>query len=72
MGDKMNIDIRSYIKTNFNNSTKSDIKKSVEEAIKKGDDITLPGLGFFFEIIWNTSDEDNKNKILNTLESYFK
>ncbi|MDD2203083.1 MAG: small acid-soluble spore protein SspI [Bacilli bacterium] len=68
----MNIDIRSYIKTNFNNSTKSDIKKSVEEAIKKGDDITLPGLGFFFEIIWNTSDEDNKNKILNTLESYFK
>ena len=72
MGDKMNIDIRSYIKTNFNNSTKSDIKESVEEAIKKGDDITLPGLGFFFEIIWNTSDEDNKNKILNTLESYFK
>jgi small acid-soluble spore protein I (minor) len=68
----MNIDIRSYIKTNFANSTKSDIKESIEEALKKGDDITLPGLGFFFEIIWNTSDEDNKNKILDTLESYFK
>jgi small acid-soluble spore protein I (minor) len=71
MGDKMNINIREYIKKNFENTTEEEIKLSIEESIKKGDEVTLPGLGFFFEIIWNNSQEDDKGKLLNTLLSYF-
>ncbi len=62
----MNIDIRKSIKDNFKNSDIEEIRKSIEESIKDKDEITLPGLGVFFEILWeNTSD---KEEILNTLK----
>lgn len=65
-GEFMNIDIRKSIKDNFKNSDIEEIRKSIEESIKDKDEITLPGLGVFFEILWeNTSD---KEEILNTLK----
>lgn len=72
MGDNMNIDIRNYVKDNFKDATNEDIKSSIEEAIKKGDDVTLPGLGYFFEIVWNFSSDEGKDKILNTLSQNLK
>ena len=36
----------------FCNSKAEDIRLSIEDAIKEHDEITLPGLGVFFEIIW--------------------
>lgn len=68
----MNIDIRKHISNNFKASTVEDIKQSIEESLEKGDDITLPGLGFFFEIIWQASDQKEKESILNTLLNNFK
>ncbi|MDD4644290.1 MAG: small acid-soluble spore protein SspI [Bacilli bacterium] len=68
----MNIDIRKYIENNFKDATIDDIRQSIEESLKKGDDITLPGLGFFFEIIWNASDDNEKNNILHILLKHFK
>lgn len=68
----MNIDIRAYVKKNFENTSTDDIKQSIEESLQKGDDITLPGLGYFFEIIWNSSNEQEKETILNYLSSAFK
>lgn len=64
----MNIDIRKSIKNNFENSTIEEIKESIENSIKDKDEITLPGLGVFFEIIWEKSREEEKNNILNTLK----
>lgn len=65
---KMEIDIRKNIKVNFKNSKIEDIKSSIEEAILENDEITLPGLGVFFEVLWNNSDDGLKNVILNSLE----
>lgn len=64
----MNIDIRKSIKNNFSNSNVEEIKTSIEDSIKDNDEITLPGLGVFFEILWNNSDEENKNYILDTIK----
>ena len=64
----MNIDIRKSIKNNFSDSDLEEIRNSIEDSIKKGDEITLPGLGVFFEILWNNSNENNKNKILETIK----
>lgn len=64
----MNIDIRKSIKNNFENSTIEEIKESIENSIKDKDEITLPGLGVFFEIMWEESSEEEKNNILNTLK----
>ena len=66
----MNIDIRKSIINNFKASNIDEIKKSIEDSISEKDEITLPGLGVFFEILWeNTNDKDN---ILNTIYKNIK
>ena len=67
----MNIDIRKSIKNNFKDTTKEDIIESINDAINDNEDITLPGLGVFFELLWknsNKKEQDNiTNKIYNSL-----
>lgn len=64
----MDIDIRKSIINNFKESDIEEIKKSIEESISDKDEITLPGLGVFFEILWNNSDDNKKDYILQTLK----
>ncbi len=68
----MNIDIRKNIINNFNDAKKDEIKASIISSIEDNEEITLPGLGVFFEILWKKSDEETQEYILNTLENYFK
>ena len=65
----MNIDIRKSIINNFKDSGIEEIKKSIEESINDGDEISLPGLGVLFEILWNECDKNDKEFILRTIES---
>ena len=48
----MNIDIRKSIINNFKGNSIDEIMISIDESIKNGDEITLPGLGVFFELLW--------------------
>ena len=64
----MNIDIRKHIKNNFKEAELDEIKASIESSISEHDEITLPGMGVFFEILWEFSDESSKEYILNTLK----
>lgn len=65
----MNIDIREHIKSNFKGSDIKDIKDSIESSLKENDEITLPGMGVFFEILWQNTDESGKDFILNILKN---
>lgn len=64
----MEINIRESIKNNFKESNIDDIKESIVSSIKDNDEITLPGLGVFFEILWNNSSDTEKENILNILK----
>lgn len=64
----MNIDIRKSIINNFKEVNEKEIIESIEESIKKGDEITLPGLGVFFEILWNNSDKKIKKTIIEIIK----
>jgi len=64
----MNVDIRTHIKENFKNSSKEEIKDSIVAGIAANEEITLPGLGVFFEILWMNSDEQGHEYILDTLK----
>lgn len=64
----MNIDIRKSIINNFKENNYDEIKNSIESAIKDQEEITLPGLGVFFEILWKNSDDNNKNYIIETIQ----
>ena len=59
-----NIDVRKYIISNFKEDTQEQIKTSIEESISSHDDDTLIGLGVLFELAWNNSTEEEKEKIL--------
>ena len=65
----MNIDIRKSIINNFKDSNKDEIIESIESSIKDNEEITLPGLGVFFEILWNNSGEDLRNNIVDIIKN---
>lgn len=65
----MQIDIRESIKKSFKDASTDDIRASIEEAISENDEITLPGLGVFFEMLWNSSDDTLKANILDKIKN---
>ena len=68
----MDISIRDYIKNNFKNANENDIKDSIETSIKEQDEEALPGMGVFFELTWQNSDENLQKQIINNLKQSLK
>lgn len=64
----MNTDIRKYVLDNFKNSCRAEITEVINASIKEHEDITLPGLGVFFEVIWNHSDKKIRDEMVLILE----
>lgn len=68
----MNINIRESIRNNFLNSSKQEIEDSINDSLEDKEEIILPGLGVFFEIIWENSSTEIKEELLNILEISLK
>ena len=66
------IKIRDYIINNFKNDDEETIKRAIDESIKEGDEVTLPGMGVFFEIIWQDASDQERKRILTTLKNRFQ
>lgn len=64
----MKIDIRKNIIENFKDKDTEEMKTSIEHSISEQKEITLPGLGVFFEILWEQSDDKARKEILNTIK----
>lgn len=62
------MNIRNYIIQNFKNNSTSEIKQSIEESIQEKEEVTLPGLGVLFELLWNESDNSMRENILQLLQ----
>ena len=68
----INKDIRSYIINNFKNDKKENLRKAIEGSIEEHDEITLPGMGVFLEVIWEDSDKELQDKLLNIIMNRLK
>ena len=68
----MNIDIRKSIINNFKESSNSDIKESINDSLKDKDDITLPGMGVFFELLWESSSNEEQDNITTLISNKIK
>lgn len=68
----MSTDIRKYIRKNFKGADVDEIQESISSSIAEKEEVTLPGLGVFFEILWSNSDKDEQNHILNTISDNIK
>ena len=71
LGDDF-MSIKDYILNNFKNDNKEAIKEAIVESINSKDEVTLPGMGVFMEIIWNNATDDMKNEMLTILENNLK
>ncbi|HSH25128.1 MAG TPA: small acid-soluble spore protein SspI [Massilibacterium sp.] len=68
----MNFSLRQAVIQNLHGSNATDLNNTIKDAIQKKDEITLPGLGVLFEILWNEENEQTRNQWLTTLEQYFQ
>jgi small acid-soluble spore protein I (minor) len=68
----MDFQIRDAITANMTNNSAEDIRGVVEDAIKRGEEHLLPGLGVFFEKLWNSSGEQQKSQMTNELAKVFQ
>ena len=60
--------MRKYIIDNFKDDSINDIRTSIEKSIEAKEEETLIGLGVFFELLWNNSDEETKLLVLNNIK----
>ena len=67
-----NIDIRKYIIENFKEDNEEKIRDSIETTIKFKDEDALIGLGVLFELLWEKSTEEDKNKYLKLINDTIK
>lgn len=66
------MDIREYVINNFKDSDEEDIRNSIMESIKDRDEVTLPGLGALFELLWESTGDEMKDKIISTIAKKIK
>lgn len=63
----MDIDIRRHIINNFRDDDIKTLRNAIEESIKEQDEVALPGMGVFLEIIWQDSPEELKQQMLDII-----
>lgn len=68
----MNLNLRNAIVHNVSGNSQDELRDTIVDAIQTGEEKMLPGLGVLFEIIWNHSSEQERQEMLQTLESGLK
>lgn len=65
----MNISIREHIINNFKGDDYDSLQSAINESIESKDEVTLPGMGVFFEIVWQGADQRLKNEMLEIIKT---
>lgn len=60
--------IREYIINNFEGDDYDSLTDAINESIKEQDEVTLPGMGVFFEIVWQDASDEMKQEILKIIK----
>lgn len=60
--------IREHIINNFKGDDYDSLQSAINESIESNDEVTLPGMGVFFEIVWQGADQGLKNQMLQIIK----
>ncbi len=63
------MNIKDYIIQNFKNDNLETIEKAIDDSVNEYNEDTLPGLGIFFMLVWENSNKEEKNTILEKIKS---
>lgn len=64
----MDVNIRMHIINNFKGDDFEELERAIEESIKENDEVTLPGMGVFFELVWQGASRSLKDEILQVIK----
>ncbi len=64
----MDIDVRKAVIANMKNNNTEQMEQTILDAIEKEEEKTLPGLGVLFELIWESSEKQQKEEMVHALE----
>ncbi len=64
----MDINIREHIINNFQGDDFSTLFHAIDESVTLQEEATLPGLGVFFEIVWENATQELKNEMIDTIK----
>ncbi|MFQ3542551.1 small acid-soluble spore protein SspI [Halobacillus rhizosphaerae] len=65
----MDLNLRKAILSNVSDHNQEQLEATIVDAIQNGEEKMLPGLGVLFEMIWKEASEDEKQEMLQTLET---
>ena len=63
------MDVGEHIINDFKGDDHKALKEAIDESINSNDEVTLPGLGVFFSLIWEEADQELKNNLLELLKT---
>lgn len=66
------MNIKDYIIENFKDDDVETIKNAIDESVNEYNEDSLPGLGIFFMLVWEKSNNEEKNTILEKIKSNLK
>ena len=61
--------IREHIINNFKGDDYDSLQDAINESIESKDEVTLPGMGVFFGIVWQGADQQLKNQMLDIIKT---
>ena len=68
----MDINIRKHIINNFKGDDYCTLRRAIDESIEDKDEVNLPGLGVFFELIWENASQELKDQLIEIIRKRVK
>ena len=68
----MDTNIREHIINNFSGDDFDTLRRAIDEAVEDKDEVTLPGMGVFFEIIWEDASQEMRNEMIDIIRQRVK
>ncbi|ADC48711.1 MULTISPECIES: small acid-soluble spore protein SspI [Alkalihalophilus] len=59
----MGFNLRGAIMANIQGSSEEEVEATIVDAIQKGEEKMLPGLGVLFEVYWKNANEQEKDQL---------
>lgn len=60
-------DIRDLVLKNLAGSTREEVEEYINETIQTKEEHALPGMGVLFEVIWQKSNDDERNSMMDKI-----
>lgn len=64
----MEMSIREHIINNFKGDDYNTLRQAIDESVSSNDEVTLPGLGVFLCLIWENTDQELKNELIEIIK----